>query len=95
MLIIAGYELVDPENRDALVDAHRDLVARARQAPGCLDVAISADPIDARRVNSYERWESRELLDQWRAVADAPDTGIPIREAKVQLYDATNERAPF
>jgi quinol monooxygenase YgiN len=95
MLIIAGYELVDPENRDALVDAHRDLVARARQAPGCLDVAISADPIDARWVNSYERWESRELLDQWRAVANAPDTGIPIHEADVRMYDANNERPPF
>jgi quinol monooxygenase YgiN len=95
MLIVAGYVLMDPESRDAFVDAHRDLVARARQAPGCLDVAISADALDPRRVNNFERWESRELLDEWRTVANAPDLGIVFHETKVALYDASNERSPF
>lgn len=95
MLIIAGYELMAQADRDAYVEAHGDLVARARKAPGCLDVAISADPFDPRRVNTYERWESRALLDQWRAVANAPDTGITVDKVEVSLYDASNERPPF
>ncbi len=95
MLIIAGYVLMDPEKRDAFVAAHRDLVARARQAPGCLDVAISADALDPRRVNNFERWESWELLDGWRAVANAPDLGFTFDEVDVRLYDASNERPPF
>jgi quinol monooxygenase YgiN len=95
MLIIAGYELMAEADRDAYVEAHGDLVARARKAPGCLDVAISADPLDPRRVNTYERWESRALLDEWRAVANAPDTGITVDHVEVSLYDASNERPPF
>jgi quinol monooxygenase YgiN len=50
MWIIAGYVTVDEEERDAFVKAHRDLITRARQAPGCLDVAITADPVDPRRI---------------------------------------------
>jgi quinol monooxygenase YgiN len=95
MLIIAGYVLVAPEDRDAFVDAHRDLISRARRAPGCLDVAITADPLDDRRVNNYERWESQQSLDEWRAVANAPDTGITMQEVHVRLYDVSNERPPF
>lgn len=41
MLIIAGYLEVDPSARDEYVAAHHHLVQRGRQAPGCLDVAIS------------------------------------------------------
>ena len=54
MWIIAGYITVDEDERDRYVEAHRDLVVRARKAPGCLDVAITADPVDPRRVNNFE-----------------------------------------
>ena len=54
MWIIAGYITVDEDERDRYVAAHRDLVVRAREAPGCLDVAITADPVDPRRVNNFE-----------------------------------------
>ncbi|ADB29705.1 Antibiotic biosynthesis monooxygenase [Kribbella flavida DSM 17836] len=95
MLIIAGHVQVDPVRRDEFVAAHTDLVRRARQAPGCLDVAITADPVDPGRVNNFERWESQESLDAWRAVAAAPDTGIAFRSVHVELYDATGARPPF
>jgi quinol monooxygenase YgiN len=72
MLIIAGHEVVDAGDRDQYVSAHDDLVRRARQAPGCLDVAITADALDPTRVNNFERWQSMEHLDAWRAVAHAP-----------------------
>jgi quinol monooxygenase YgiN len=63
MLIIAGHLEVDADRRDDYVAAHRDLLRRGRQAPGCLDLAISADPLSATRVNNFERWETREHLD--------------------------------
>lgn len=50
----------DQADRDRFVAAHADLVARARAAPGCLDIAISADVLDRRRANNYERWEDVE-----------------------------------
>ncbi|KAA5833681.1 antibiotic biosynthesis monooxygenase family protein [Saccharopolyspora hirsuta] len=95
MLIIAGHVQVDPAQRDAFVAAHRDLVDRARRAPGCLDLAITADPLDPARVNNFERWESEEALAAWRAVADAPDTGIAITGDHVLKFSVTDVRSPF
>ena len=46
MLIIAGHTEVDPDDRDEAVAVVRDLVTRACGAPGCLDVAITADSVD-------------------------------------------------
>ena len=86
MVIIAGHAAVDASARDQYVAAHEDLVRRARQGPGCLDVAISADPLEPTRVNIFERWDSEEHLDAWRAVAPAPDTGITLRNVDVMLY---------
>ncbi|WP_378736370.1 putative quinol monooxygenase [Nocardia brasiliensis] len=95
MLIIAGHVEVDPAHRDAYVAAFRDLVNRARRAPGCLDVAITADPLDPARVYNFERWDSRENLEAWRSVANAPDPGIPIKTDHVLEYTVTNARPPF
>ena len=94
MLIIAGHATVDAADRDRYVD-HQDLVRRARQAPGCLDVAITADPLVPHRVNIFERWDSPEHLDAWRAVADAPDTGIDLGAVDVMLYVVSDVRPPF
>lgn len=49
------------------VDAMSDLVRRARAFDGCIDVSISADSVDPRRVNETEIWRDREALDAWRA----------------------------
>jgi quinol monooxygenase YgiN len=95
MVIIAGHEVVDAAQRDQYMAAHGDLVRRARQAPGCLDVAITADALDPTRVNNFERWQSMEHLDAWRAVAPAPDTGITVRRADVMLYVVSDVRPPF
>lgn len=95
MLIIAGPVFVAEEDRDAYVAAFGDLVERCRSALGCLDVAISPDPLDPRRINMVERWESREALEAWRAVADAPELDIAFNADEVQLYTVTDSRPPF
>ena len=46
MLIIAGHTEVDPDDRDEAVAVMRDLVTRACDARGRLDVAIFADAVD-------------------------------------------------
>ena len=94
MLIIAGYVTMDPDRRDEYVAAFARMLARSRAAPGCLDVAITADPLEADRVNVFERWESQEALERWRAVADAPQLDIEFDD-HVRLWDASNERSPF
>jgi quinol monooxygenase YgiN len=77
MLIIAGHLYVALEDRDKFVASHQDLLVRARKAEGCLDLAISADPVEAGRANMCEIWESQEALDAWRAVAHGP---APVTE---------------
>jgi quinol monooxygenase YgiN len=95
MLIIAGYLEVDANHRGEFVAAHQDLLRRGRAAPGCLDLAISADPLNPTRVNNFERWESREHLNAWRKVAAAPDAGISITSDSMMEYCVVDERPPF
>lgn len=95
MWIIAGHITVDADERDPYVEAHRDLVARARAAPGCLDVAITADPVDPHRINNYERWDSWDAIEAWRTRAAAPDTGITIHVVDVTAFEVAGTRPPF
>jgi quinol monooxygenase YgiN len=88
MVIIAGHMLVDEDERDAYVDAHSDLVTRARAFDGCIDLAITADTVDPRRVNTLEVWDSAEALDAWRAQANPPDTGVEHADLQVRRFDA-------
>jgi quinol monooxygenase YgiN len=62
MLIIAGHFKVPVAQRKVLVEAHADLVGRARAYPGCFDLSISEDPFDPSRVNLMELWESEAVL---------------------------------
>ena len=93
MIIIAGYTLTEAGKRDAAVAAFADMVARARQADGCLDVAISADSVDPERINVFERWRDQPALDAWRKIAQAP--GVDDREIHVKLYRTDKAEDPF
>jgi len=89
MIIIAGYELVDAEERDNYVAAHRDLVSRAREFDGCIHVAITADSVDPERINSVEVWRDAEVMDEWRKQANAPVLEEP-KHIDVKRYDASD-----
>ena len=95
MLIIAGHSTLDAADRDRYVTAHHNLIRRGRQAPGCLDLAITADPLDPTRVNVFERWQSKEHLDEWRAVARAPRSKIKLGSVDVMMYVVSDVRPPF
>jgi quinol monooxygenase YgiN len=86
VLIVAGHLIVDAGDRDQYVDDCAAAVRMARAAEGCLDFAVSADPVDARRVNVFERWQSSEQLHAFRG--SGPDDGIRGRiiEAAVSEY---------
>lgn len=86
MLIIAGMCQVAPERRDEYVASFVDFLRRARTAPGCLDVVISADPVDPGRVNVFERWESEEQLRAFQAAAEPPDPVTDVLDEDVALY---------
>ena len=89
MLIVSGHLVLDPEDRDAHVIASAGAVRLARQAPGCLDYAVSADPVDPTRVNVFERGDRPGDLDAFRASGDPDDDPVDfsrIRRFEIEQY---------
>ena len=85
MLIVAGHLTVDASVRDRYVADCAEAVAAARTAEGCLDFAVSADSVDPRRVNVFERWRTRESLDAFRG--EGPDDDIASRILDVDIVE--------
>ena len=86
MLIIAGTLTVDPADRERFLDANAEVVPLARRAAGCLDFVQAADPLDAGRINVFERWESEEALLAFRGAGQPASDSPPIRSADVKRY---------
>lgn len=91
MLIIAGHLTVAPADRDAYVADCAGAVEQARRAPGCLDFALAADPLDPARVNVYERWEDDASLAAFRGSGPDDGTAARILSAAVREYRVTAE----
>lgn len=94
MLIIAGYLVVDAEDREAFVTEGVKVVSMARTAHGCLDFSITADTLDPQRVAIFERWETEEDLLAFRG--SGPDSGTTARilDADVKRYVIESVGAP-
>jgi quinol monooxygenase YgiN len=86
MLVIAGHLVVDHSDRDRYVADCAVAVEAARRAPGCLDFALTADPLDPGRVNVYERWETDEDLASFRGSGPDAGTAARILGADVRKY---------
>lgn len=92
MIIVAGYSLAKSvEDRDASVAAFAEMVGRARQQDGCIDMAITADSIDPTRSNIVEVWRDEAAWKAWRKVAKGPRSRA--KEAHVSLYKAELDKA--
>jgi quinol monooxygenase YgiN len=87
MLIVAGHLTVQASDRDRYVADCAAAVTAARTAPGCLDFAVSADPVDPGRVNVFERWEGREPLEAFRGQGPSDDLRGRILEVRVVEYE--------
>jgi quinol monooxygenase YgiN len=92
---VAGWSTVDPKKRDDVVESFKDLVLRARSAPGCLDNAITADPVDPKRINVFELWRSEEDLSSWRAASHPPRQVTRMRRMEVQKHVIQRSGPPF
>ena len=95
MLIVSGYLVVTPEERDRYVADCADVVETARGSKGCLDFAISPDPVDPSRVNVYERWESRHDVERFRADGPSSEQAAAILSGQVSEFEVTVESQLF
>jgi len=86
VIIVAGTLLVDPRGRDVYLEGCASVVAAARRARGCLDFALSPDPLDAGRINVYERWDSDVDLHRFRGSGPDPGRLAALSTVEVNEY---------
>ena len=94
MLIVAGKLRLAPEARDAYLAGCHEVIRQARKAPGCLDFALTADPLEPDRINVYERWSDEELLLAFRGNGPTPEQAAEIRLTDVVTYRISSVEAP-
>lgn len=87
MILVVGYFLLDPAQRDRAIELSRPAVIAARATPGCIDFAVSADSVDPARINVCERWTERASLDHFRGVGPTNELVNLIRESSVKEYE--------
>ncbi|CAB4686092.1 MAG: antibiotic biosynthesis monooxygenase [Actinobacteria bacterium] len=92
MVIVSGHLVVDPAAREDYLDGCRDVVRAARESPGCLDFALSADLLDPARINILELWESQAAVDSFRGDGVGEEQGAAIRSASVHEHDVATTR---
>jgi quinol monooxygenase YgiN len=93
VIIIAGYSVTEADKRDAAVEAFAGMVERARKYDGCLDLSISADPVDPDRINLFESWRDEQSWNAWRKIAKSPR--VKLRESFVKLYRCDGAEKSF
>jgi quinol monooxygenase YgiN len=95
VVIVAGHLIVDPSQREHYLSGCVDVVRQARAADGCQDFALSADPLDAGRINVFERWGSRAAAEAFRGQGPSDEQGAAILSGSVVEYDVGAERPLF
>jgi quinol monooxygenase YgiN len=93
MIIVSGVIHVDPEVRDAYLAGCRAVIEQAREAPGCLDFHLSADPIEPSRINVYEQWQSVAAVEAFRGAGPVDDQGAAIVSAAVFQHQIASSQA--
>lgn len=92
MIIVSGCIWVAPPERDAYLAGCRAVVEQARQAPGCQDFHLSADPIEPGRINVYEQWDSAAAVDAFRGAGPGDDQSAAILDAAVFQHEVASSR---
>ncbi len=87
MIIVAGHLRVGAADRDLFLARSGAAVRLARATPGCHDFSVAPDPLDAGRVNVYERWTDRATLYAFRGDGPDDDLGALIVGASVDEFE--------
>ena len=93
MVIVAGHLTVEPASRAAYLSGCVTVVEQARRAAGCLDFTISADLLDAGRINVFERWETQDAVDAFRGSGPDDEQSGAMLSASVAEYDVADVRS--
>ncbi len=94
MIIVAGHITVDADDRDSYLHGCAGVIEQARDTPGCLDFALSADLVDPTRINVFERWGDLGSLTAFRGDGPSEDQQQTIRDADVREFDVREFEVP-
>lgn len=98
MIIVAGTVRIDPENKDAYLDAAKVMIEATRAEAGCITYSFAFDVADKGLVRVFEEWESRAHLEahfqvdhmgQWRAAL----AKIGILSKDLKIYESPGGEA--
>jgi len=92
MLIVSGSLYVDPSRRQDYLESCRVVIDLARQAPGCLDFHLSADPVEPGRINVYEQWESVADVEAFRGSGPSEEQGVALLDAAVFQHEVASSQ---
>lgn len=87
MVIVAGWLRVKPEDRGPYLETCRQVIVAARSAEGCIDFRLSADALDARRINVFEQWGSAEDVEAFRGSGPSYDQQTLILDARFEQHE--------
>lgn len=93
MIIVSGRIFITAGQRDTFLARSRDAIVAARQADGCLDFVVAADPIEPDRVNVYEAWESEAQLTTFRGAGPGSDLSALIVRSTVARHRVASSGA--
>jgi quinol monooxygenase YgiN len=85
VIIVTGRILVT--DRDRFLAQSQEAIRFAREAEGCLDFVVSADPLEPDRVNVLERWTDRAALMAFRGEGPDDDLRSLIKSADVNEHE--------
>lgn len=77
---------MDADIRTDYLAGCRSVVEQARTTEGCLDFAVSADLLDPRRINVYERWAEEVDLARFRGAGPSEDQNDAIQHADTKEF---------
>ena len=86
MIIVAGFLRVDPEVRGRYLHECAVVIRAAREAAGCIDFHLSADPIEPGRINIFEQWESVAAVEAFRGSGASGDQQAAVLDAQVTQH---------
>jgi quinol monooxygenase YgiN len=91
VIIVAGPIFVEPSEREAYLAGCGEVIAAARAAEGCLDFHLAGDPVEAGRINVFERWASVAAVEAFRGDGPSGEQQAEILDAAVVQYEVASE----
>jgi len=86
-IIVAGKLTIKSGARDEFIKQSREAILRARKKEACEDFSVSPDPIDLKRVNIFEKWQSRSALNAFRGSGPESDFFSLVESFDVDEYE--------